>query len=150
MWKLTSSIEIWELIKFAEAYTLAPGGFGNDRGQKERNLRQKSWNLFGGMTKTYLYIQITIGYIYSIHFFSLIHLSKWLWLDLPKNIFAAVQCTTKRAQHLFPFLPHYGRNCKTTVQKSSWLFIPKIFNIPYALHYKPTLDYKPLYLREEF
>ena len=32
------------------------------------------------------------------------------------------QCTAKRAQHLFPFLPRYGRNCKTIVQKLSCLF----------------------------
>ena len=41
IWKLTSSAKIWDLIKVAEAHTLASGGIGSDRGQNEKKSEAK-------------------------------------------------------------------------------------------------------------
>ena len=40
-WKLTSSAKTWDLSEVTEAHSLASGGFRRDRGQNEKNLRQK-------------------------------------------------------------------------------------------------------------
>ena len=42
---MKASAKIWDLIEVAEAYTLDLGGFGNDRGQNEKQILKENYQI---------------------------------------------------------------------------------------------------------